>query len=626
MNALPQLQQHLADWVKQGVLRQLDLELLYTLDHLAPEPEPLVWLTTAIVSALYGEGHSSVSLTLLSGQPDALLGVTGSEVNPLPSQLLQGVTPESLQQQLLKSRWCSTQGEAPLTLAGERCYLTRLYRAEALIRTQIGQRLTNAEPVDHDKLNATLAQLFQPQGEESAPDWQKLAVVLALQRRFMIVTGGPGTGKTTTVTRLLAALQQLADKPLHIALAAPTGKAAARLNESMAGALAQLPAGWADSLPRQAQTLHRLLGVKLHHHSFRHHAGRPLVEDVIVVDEASMVDLELMAALMAALKPTARLILLGDKDQLASVEAGAVLGDLCRGAEAGNYSAVTIAQLQPFSDSTLTPWQGEGSAMNQATVMLRHSYRFTGAIGELAIAVNRGEGETVLAQLRQAQQLPDSPIHWVQPTDPGDPQLRRQIMTQLKPFLARIDPTERCDDERALALLQQLSRFQLLCALRQGEWGVSALNRRISGWAKAECGVSGASEWFVGRPVMVLRNNYALGVMNGDVGLTLLNRAGELRVAFKTVGDGECHNTIKWVLPGRLGEVESSYALTVHKSQGSEFNHCALLLPPKESPVLTQELFYTALTRAKEGFTLFAGSEAVIKQCVERRVWRGSGL
>jgi exodeoxyribonuclease V alpha subunit len=484
---------------------------------------------------------------------------------------------------------------------------------------------------------------------------------VALRGRLALVTGGPGTGKTYTVARLLALTFALHPAPqtLRIALAAPTGKAAARLQQSIQGALetldAQLPGAldWTALKQRTAEslTLHRLLGARPDTRALRHDARHPLDVDLLVVDEASMVHLEMMAALLAALPARARLVLLGDKDQLASVEAGAVLGDLCADAEAGRYDAATAGWIAACTGAPLpAPYlaaPGEASALAQQTVMLRESRRFHGAIGQLAQAVNAGDASAALQRL----QAPGPELaHLADPQPGGVLRLALQGRAGAEggygPFLQalgeRPPPSASAEDHAAWVrrVLGAFERFRLLCALREGDWGVAGLNRAIEqalrqrglihGGASAGLG----NDWYEGRPVMVTRNDSALGVYNGDVGLALraaptsasgstpgsVRRASPLRVWF---ADGE---QLRSVLASRLAAVETAWAMTVHKSQGSEFDHTVLVLPPRANPVATRELVYTGITRARSRFTLVAAQPAVFEQAVRRRTRRASGL
>ena len=618
------MQPLLQRWVERRWLRALDVQLPQTLHQLVAEPNPLLWLLTALLCHQYGRGHSCILLQDLVDDADALLSLPPQNqfmqrFNDKPAILLAGLTLNDYQQALSHSRWvCRAeqlqQQAAPLVLCDNRLYLHRLYQAELLVKQQINQRLNAVLPLA-DAMDGQLTTLF-PATVNTQPDWQKLACAMALQRRFAIITGGPGTGKTTTVVKLLALLQQRAANTLQIKLAAPTGKAAVRLTESISGAISKLPQAMQHAIPTEVTTLHRLLGAVPNRRSFRHHADNPLQLDVLVVDEASMVDLEMMAALLTALPAQAQLVLLGDKDQLSSVEAGSVLGDLCCGAETGGYHADTLVLLSPYSSVPLTAWQGEGTALNQATVMLRHSHRFSSSsgIGMLAAAVNRGETDAFTL----CDQFAD--IDSVQAEDLSA--IKAQVVAGFSHYLAQINSPALDADSWARGVLASYSSYQLLCALRSGEWGVEGINQQVTDWLTAAGKIQGKSQWYSGRPVMMQRNNYALGLMNGDIGIALVQPdSGQLRVAFQ-LADG----SIKWVLPSRLTEVETAFCMTVHKSQGSEFSHCCLILPPQQSPILTRELLYTAITRAKQRFSLLCASPALLPLCISRAVKRCSGL
>jgi exodeoxyribonuclease V alpha subunit len=555
-------------------------------------------------------------------------------------------------------------GSTPLVLQAGRLLLRRHWQCEQAIAQAVDQRLQHPPGIDDIALRQALDALFPAAsaakplvGDGAAdqePDWQKIACALAARQAFAIITGGPGTGKTTTVVKLLAVLQHLAlqatatpPRPLRIRLAAPTGKAAARLAESIAKArdgltLDSLPGGSAlrAALPTEVTTLHRLLGVKPGSRHFRHNARQPLPLDVVVVDEASMVDLEMMAAVLAALPPEARLVLLGDKDQLASVEAGAMLGTLCQRADGGHYTPATRAWVQQVTgqnlgDAMINP---EGRTIDQAIVKLRKSHRFGEAsgIGRLAQAVNAGQAEQ--ARHLFAQGLPDLELVTLDPRGQALSRLALAsasgwqstfaVLHQQRP-LASAPPS--AFDGWAHQVLKAAGRFQLLCTVRGGPQGVEAVNRHIAQALATEGLIPSAEGWYLGRPVMVTRNDYGLGLMNGDVGVTLLapgapgrdqppqamptaaeedDRATSpapddgsspptLRVAFPDGRGG-----IRWVPPSRLQAIETVFAMTVHKSQGSEFDHVALVLPENPSPVLKRELVYTAITRAKQRFTL----------------------
>ncbi|MBK1723094.1 exodeoxyribonuclease V subunit alpha [Thiocystis violacea] len=675
----------LRPWVDAGALRPLDLALTAFIHEQAPEADAAVLLAVALVSERNGHGHVCLDLAAALAHPDDLLtrlrddAMFSPQVRSELVGLLAGWTAQDWAQRLTQSPAVTNLqdleqgGEAdppnpvtPLVLAGscERplLYLSRYWRYETRIRQGIAERLRRPVTMPEDALRRLLALVF---GQEADADsWQQVACALAARSAFAIITGGPGTGKTTTVVRLLAVLQGLAlgrgEPALRIRLAAPTGKAAARLNESIAARVASLPFGalpqgeqMRGQIPTEVTTLHRLLGPIPDSRHFRHHADNPLTADLVVVDEASMVDVEMMANLLDALRPDARLILLGDKDQLASVEAGAVLGDLCQRARGGHYRPETCAWLERVTgeriDAELT--DPEGRALDQCIAMLRRSYRFRpeGGIGALAQVVNEGvlDRQVVMDRFGAALQLlnprgrakQDASLGRIQAVplrgeqDPAlDDLLREGYRGYLEVMVSR-DPGDAADqvalDDWARAVLDAHGRFQLLTALRRGPWGVEGLNARALDILVGP--PEGRGQWFPGRPVLVTRNDYGLRLMNGDIGLTLavpVRRDGGapqrvLRVAFPT-GDGS--GGIRWLLPSRLQAAETVFAMTVHKSQGSEFAHTALVLPDAPNPVLTRELVYTAITRSKETFTLLYSRDDVLRDALERQVRRMSGI
>ncbi|PKO61228.1 MAG: exodeoxyribonuclease V subunit alpha [Betaproteobacteria bacterium HGW-Betaproteobacteria-18] len=574
-------------------LTGLDRAMVAFLQAVQPSPDPLHGELAARVSHQFGLGHACLDL------------------NTLPS---------SLRQSGASLPWIEG-ANSPLVRDGERLYLRRNWAAEQSIRASIATRLAQPCPIPAN-LSESLVQLFEPSGHSAAPDWQKVACALAARKRFSLITGGPGTGKTTTVVRLLALLQAdpaRQQAPLRIALAAPTGKAAARLGESIASALQKLPVAMQQHIPTQAVTLHKLLQVRS---NLAQDAVPELAVDLVVVDEASMIDLEMMARLLAAVPLSASLILLGDKDQLASVEAGAVMGQLCSGADLGRYSPDTLAWLAQATGADLSAWAGDGSPLAQQTVMLRLSHRFAdnSGIGQWARAVNAGDSASVARLWQQAPtwhlDAHDS-VTRLQPGQAHDPRLQALVQHGWQAWLQQLEPFKNsaCSDAQALAALHAFASFQVLCAVRDGPWGVASLNQHIA----ASLGLAGAG-WYAGRPVMVTRNDYALKLMNGDIGLCL-NHANGLRVAF---ADGQ--GGVRWVLPARLDAVETVFAMTVHKSQGSEFDHVALVLPERPVAVLTRELLYTGITRARSRLTLVVPQAEVLLRAVGIKVLRSGGL
>ncbi len=657
----PALEDLLQRWQARGWIRALDLTLGRFLQELEPNVSPLVLLAGVLTSHQLGRGHICADIDNLLSAPDTALslppdGEFGEALPDRPVELLQG---------LGRSEWLAALQASALVSAGDppaplvlepnstRLYLYRQWRYEVDVAARVGDRLS-AIPVDEARLQQRLGELFAPVGfspVNKGLDWQQLACALVAGRRFGIITGGPGTGKTTTVVRLLALLQSLArdeGRALRIRLAAPTGKAAARLTESISGAVDRLPDHLQQDIPQEVTTLHRLLGARPGTRRFIHNADNPLHADLVVVDEASMIDLEMMHQLLAALPARARLVLLGDKDQLASVEAGSVLGDLCEGADLGGYTPETLLQLERQTGQDVAAWQatdGEASTqpLAQAIAMLRFSHRFgvDSGIGALARAVNSGRPEAVNQVLRAGyadlgvtvlkgsedrslERLVLEGGNQAANAEEEAPQGYRHYLQQLAD-LRPVEPTQGALDAWAHGVLNAFGQFQLLCALRRGPWGVEGLNERIAA-ALLKAGLIERDQgWYEGRPVLVTRNDYGLGLMNGDIGITLMlpdAQGGQaLRVVFP-LADG----TLKWVLPSRLQAIETVYAMTVHKSQGSEFAHTALLLPPAINPVLTRELVYTGITRASRWFSLLLAHRGRLDDAVRARVRRASGL
>jgi len=476
---------------------------------------------------------------------------------------------------ILESKLTSEQQIAPLKLEQNRLYLYRYWFYENRLAEQIKDLLPAALPSPYESLiNRYFIELIDE------TDWQKEAAILSIKQPFSIITGGPGTGKTTTVVKILALLQELAvseQQPLHIALAAPTGKAAMRLQESIGFSKSTLPCSEKikQLIPETVTTLHRLLGAKPPSPYFKHDASQPLIYDLVVIDEASMIDLALMSKLVDALKPNSRLILLGDKDQLASVESGAILADLT-------------------------------AALPSHTVELKKSHRFQGDIKDLALAVNSQAVDDAWKLLNNESQqvtlLTENLVNYV--------------ANQYTFYLTQIK--NKADFSTIYA---EFHRFQVLCSNRQGEQGVIEINHKVEEKLHQNKIIHLSGQWYIGRPIMVTQNNAAMHLYNGDIGICLFDEdAGRLTVYFLRP-DG----SIKKVLPSRVPEHETVFAMTIHKSQGSEFDQCLCVLPTKTNPVLTKELIYTAITRAKTNLKIVS-NYAVFSQALKRRVERTGGL
>lgn len=667
----------LQSWAQAGWIRWLDAEFAAFLYREAQDDKhpvsPLLLLGAALCSHQNGHGHLCLDLAYCLQSPDKALMLPPEHAIQTPS-----VTPAILLGQITLTQWiqaldqpllCAHAADSltasqhpvntPLILQSDqhstRLYLRRFWQYEQRLNESIQQRLQSTIPIDETALKSALDILFprtHQQDPARLPDWQKIACALSIRNAFAIITGGPGTGKTTTVVKLLLLLQALHKQSqpesalLRIRLAAPTGKAAARLSASISSQLSAFAES--DGIPREVSTVHRLLGPVRHSRYFKHNASNPLPADVVVIDEASMVDVEMMAQLMEALPDSCRLILLGDKDQLASVEAGAVLGSLCARANAGHYHQLTADWVNRVSGQSMPTdcLNDEGRALDQAITMLRYSHRFGSVpgIGTLADAVNRG------ADLGDIQRLFNGPhpeLRWPATTDKQNLAFEKLVSDRQQGYGVYLDCVKNAPDlaadksewdRWAITVLTAHSTFQLLAALRKGESGVEELNKRIKqilikqqliGLPTAEINAGEADEWYAGRPVMITRNNYTLDLMNGDIGITLPypNPASplgsSLRVAFRDTADP---TQLRWILPTRLQHVETVFAMTVHKSQGSEFSHTALVLPAHDSPVLTRELIYTGITRASKQFTLICRDPDVLKHAVQTRVFRAGGL
>ncbi|WP_070962533.1 exodeoxyribonuclease V subunit alpha [Vibrio sonorensis] len=487
--------------------------------------------------------------------------------------------------------------------------------------------------VQQAKQAADLSVLDTLVPERVCINWQKVAAAVALSRNFAVISGGPGTGKTTTVTKLLAALIEQASRSgeqPEIKLVAPTGKAAARLTESIGKAVSQLGVSQElkDAIPTQASTIHRLLGALPHSAEFRHNSNDPLHLDILVVDEASMVDLSMMFKLIDALPNHARLILLGDKDQLASVEAGAVLGDICSFHTSG-YSdthAKMIADMTGYEaikrNTTSLP------SIADSLCMLRKSYRFDArsGIGQLARAVNKGDKHAV----QKVWQAGFTDItHWPL-SGQAYSQMLQDMVEGYQEYLEKTrhfskqGATVGDNSDSAKQVLAAFNHCRLLCAIREGEFGIVGLNQRIERALTARRLIApGDRLWYHGRPIMVTKNDHGNGLYNGDIGICMYESEEEgarLKVYFE-LPDG----AIKAVLPSRVPSHETAYAMTIHKSQGSEFEHTLMILPPDFSPILTRELIYTGITRAKKRLTIYSDSKVLIKG-IASTTQRASGL
>jgi len=572
----------------------LERALVDSLQRLDPAASPVVLASAALLCMALDKGDVCLPLVRLAGQ------------RPWPEQDFRLPALADWQVQLQASLLVGGDGDfTPLILEHGRLYLARYQAYERQLATQLLQRADDLPAVDEAQLSESLTRLFAFNAQQ--PDWQRLAAAQAVRRKLAVISGGPGTGKTTTVVRLLAALlEQPGCENLAIGLAAPTGKAAARMAEAIRNAKAALPVSESikAALPDEARTLHRLLGSRGDSPQVRHHAANPLALDVLVVDEASMVDLALMAKLLDALPPTARLILLGDKDQLCAVEAGAVFAELCEGR---GFDAQAANELQRITGQHV-PVSQPSSQLGDAVVLLTHSHRFAGdsGIGELARRINGGDVSGTLNLLKEDR----SDLVWNAQPMPNE--LLERLDHGYAPY---ISAAKSADPAAAFAAF---NTFRALCAQREGAWGVAGINEALEARIKRRSQVASRERWYVGRPVMVRQNDYALGLFNGDIGLCLQTEYG-LRVFF----EGE--DGYRPFAPARLPSHDSAFAMTVHKSQGSEFSEVLLVLPEQPSPLLTRSLFYTGITRAKHKVEIWALPPR-LNEAVATRAERAAGL
>lgn len=541
----------LADFLAAGVVDDSDVQVASALMRLGGDDNPDVALAVTLCVQALRTG--SVCVDLAAGQP-----------LPTPPDWVGTVAGSPLV-------------EGPLRLRGSLLYLRRYWEDEQLVRRALLERAGLFDS-DLDGLD----EMF-PRPE---PDLQRLAVATALLRQCAIIAGGPGTGKTTTVARLLALLHR---QGKSVALAAPTGKAAARLTEAVAEAMTEADREAVGDVT--ASTLHRLLGARKGSGRFSHDRSNPLPQDAVIVDETSMVSLPLMARLLEALRLDAQLILVGDPNQLASIDAGAVLGDIVAAAGTANPDlAARLAQACPH----------ETFAVERAAagvVALERNYRFDGGIARLAAAIRDGNADSVMEELHAGH--PD--VEFVD----GVESVRADVVTQAGEMARAATSGD------VGAALGALNLHRVLCAHREGLFGVAHWDELISGWTSRYA----VGPWYPGQPLIVTANDRGAGIYNGDTGV-IVSIEGELRAAFGP----------RAVLPlSHLDAARTLGAMTIHRSQGSQFDAVTVVIPPADSALLTRELLYTAVTRARSRIRLL-GTEDAVRAGVARQVRRASGL
>ncbi|HEX6024156.1 MAG TPA: exodeoxyribonuclease V subunit alpha [Solirubrobacter sp.] len=555
-----------------GVLVAADVHVAARLAELAGETDDAVVLAAALAVRAPRLGHVYVDL--------ATIGETASvdADEPVDLSVLPWPEPSDWVARVAASPLVAVGEDAPesrpLRLVGSGLYLDRYWREERQVAADL-RALGGAGAVDERLLATGLDRLFRPEDVG-----QRRAAETAVRRRFAVVAGGPGTGKTTTVARIVALLAEQAGEMPLVALAAPTGKAAARLEEAVHSEARKL--GLPELLNLSASTLHRLLGWRPDSHSrFRHHRANRLPHDVVIVDETSMVSLSLMARVIEAVRPEARLVLVGDPGQLTSIEAGAVLGDIV-------------------------------GAGGPAVAVLERVYRYGKGIDALASAIRTGDGDAAIEALTAGHE----DVTWIE-ADAGDPaslEALRPVRDGAVAAARDVFAAARAGDARQA--IDALGEFRVLCAHRRGGHGVAVWTARIESWLADEIG---RGPWYPGRPLLVTENDYGLRLYNGDTGVVVATEDGRVAAAFERRGE-----PVRFA-PSRLSAIETVYAMTVHKSQGSQFGTAAVLLPTPMSQILTRELLYTAVTRARDHLIL-AGTEETIRAAIARPVARASGL
>lgn len=627
--------QELKDLVSAGSIKDIDYYFTVFLKERFGETNEAALKAAAFLTYANRQGHVGVELSAYGADVPLF---RDSENMTSDEPVLKG---EANWASEIKSAVTVGDGtsDEPMILEGNRLYLRKYWKYESDLagiiatkceksRSQFTSSMSEPDEEVTRQVKDTLSRLFP--SESDGHYLQKAACIAALLNSFTVITGGPGTGKTYTVLRLLALLTELASQektaslfnlqtPLRVAIAAPTGKAATRVRESILESKNDLPVSeeLKAQIPTEAHTLHRLLKTIHNSPNFRHNAENPLPYDVIIVDEASMVDLALMYKLVSALRPETRLILLGDKDQLASVEAGAVLGDICRSEGPLNYVTPQYAQFlrscglswpEKMTDANVRP-------LGDAITELTESRRFSddSGIGKLASTINLGDADQTLSILCDSRH---DNVVW--PESKG-------ISSIMEPYTGHLKKLTEpgITAEKAFGLIKER---QILCAHRKGRYGSEYINRELERVIRPASGRFASGPWYPGRVVMFTHNDYNLDLFNGDIGIALYNSDRDrIEVHVERPSKDGATSSFEALSPAQAGGCETAFAMSVHKSQGSEFKHVLLVLPEKPSPVLTKELLYTALTRASNSFEIF-GKKEVLRHAVQEKVRRTSGL
>lgn len=566
--------------LRQAGMSELACQFAMYIERVDKTDDQVIPLTAALLSEAVSQGHVCLNLNNSSTFNDA--------VKPLLPELMHEWVAR-----LKNSNVVGNAGEYRPMIIDDKglLYLYRHWQDEQNVAANIKKRSQVVNLLDEEQLRQDFADW---QTTIDGIDWQKVAVLMALTRQFCVISGGPGTGKTTVVLKLLQSLKNQ-QAECRIALAAPTGKAAARLQQATSQS--------GESLI-QAKTLHRLLGITADNDQGRFNQERTLPFDIIIVDEASMIDISLMAKLLQAMSAKTRLVLLGDSEQLASVESGAVLANLCQNETLLSGDFVNAARSLIGTDLSQYEVHDNNAFMIDSMVKLQHSYRFeqTSLVGRLAKAVQTAESELFVNEL-----LASGPSSWQQTLN---------VNTVIEGYQDYIDAINR--HAEAEECLKRFEQFRVLCALKQGPQSVTAVNVLIERHL-AKLAWRTQQDFYHGRPIMITQNDYRQQLFNGDIGLILKDEKGQLRACFLF------DDLLRFIPLSRLPAHETAYAMTIHKSQGSEFEKVCVLLPEEDSALLTRELLYTAITRAKSQVALIA-AEHIIRRTVSTQHYRETGL
>jgi exodeoxyribonuclease V alpha subunit len=577
---------------------------------IAQSQDPLLELAARFTASAVQNGHVCADLSRVADFPSFF------QNDDTPSISYPNV--RDWIEALIKSPVVGAPGDyRPLILDGSRLYLHRYWQYEQTLASAILERARSTNIPRDPALFSSLAGRAFPFGRGDDDPLGK-ALYTAGMKNLLVISGGPGTGKTTAAVTIISLLLELSgEAPCRIVLTAPTGKAAARLKQSIRLACAEpgIPEAMKNRFPMESSTIHRLLGVIPNSTHFKYNSKNPLPYDVIVIDEASMADIALMTKFLSAIPPHTKVIILGDKDQLASVDAGAVLGDICdSGKKHRNTPEFADAVASMFPGVSL-PSDSSEPFLADSIVELTTNYRFkeNSGIGSVAHAIKEGRAEDS-RYILDNNDYDDIRRHGLPSAESLQSALHPTIVNGYARYRGENDPGKAID---------LFNTFRLLCAVKNGPFGVAGINAAIERILAREGLIRPISPWYPGRPVMIVANDYNLGLFNGDIGITLPDRAAgnELKVFFPGVAEGEFRS----FPPLRLPPHETVFAMTVHKAQGSEFDHVALVLPPVFTPVLSRELLYTGITRARSKCDIWCSME-IFMRSVENRTVRMSGL